>query len=119
MINSPEDIFFTLFFVFFFLTALSWITFAQFSMRRIEQKIQADGLPNDFSWDGVGARVFSYAFAIVFPENLALRLNRLMDVSTIRSYAVKADAIRGAIFLSVTYIWITIIFIGAAMGFSD
>lgn len=73
-------------------------------MRRIEHKIQADGLPNDFSWDGIGARVFSYAFAIVFPENLALRLNRLMGVSTIRSYAVKADVIRGVIFLSVTYI---------------
>lgn len=52
MINNSEDIFFSLFFLFFILTGLAWIIFAQFSMRPIEKSTKADATPDGFTWDG-------------------------------------------------------------------
>jgi hypothetical protein len=119
MFESTQGKFFTLLLLVTAFMAISWLTFAQLSMRPIEKKMKADDKPDSFSWDGVGARIFSYAFAIVFPEKFALRLNRLMDVTTIRSYANKSDRWRGALFLSITYTWLILILSGAALGLFD
>lgn len=107
------------FFALFIASAISWLTFAQLSMRPMEKRMKADGVPNGFVWDGVGARIFSYAFAIVLPEKFALRLTRLMDVKLIRSYASRADWWRGLFFLSITYTWILIVFVIAAIDHFD
>lgn len=117
MINNSEDIFFSLFFLLFFLTAIAWITFAHFTMRPIEKRMKADDLPNDFLWDGVGARISFYAFAIVFPRKFAIRLNRLMNVDAIRHYANKFDWFRGVCFLIAINAWLLSIMIGLALGF--
>ena len=114
----PKDFEFwsaAIFFGLFIAAAISWITFARFSMRPLEKRMTADGIQIGFQWDGVGARIFSYAFAIVFPENFALRLTRLMDVKLIRSYANKADWWRGFFFLTITYIWLLVVFIAFAI----
>lgn len=119
MINNTEDIFFTLFFLFFICTGITWIIFAQFTMRPIEKRMKADAIANNFLWDGVGARISFYAFAIVFPRKLALRLDRLMNVEAIRRYAGKSDWLRGFFFLVATNIWLVIIIVGVALGYSD
>ncbi len=119
MINNSEDVFFSLVFLFFIFMGLAWIIFARFSMRPMEKKMNADGLPNQFAWDGVGGRITFYALAIVLPERFALRLNRLMDVSAIRSYANKWDWWRGLIFIGVTNTWIISIFGGTVFGLFD
>lgn len=36
------------FFGLFMLTAIAWITFAHFTMRPIEKKMKADGIPSGF-----------------------------------------------------------------------
>lgn len=88
-------------------------------MKPIEERMKADGIPNSFSWDGVGIRVMSYAFAIVFPEKLALRLNRLIDAEVVRRYADQSDWWRGLIFLMTSYTWLILAFIGVALGYSE
>lgn len=87
MLNTAQDWFFLTVLVCTGLAAVSWLTFAQLSMRPMERRMKADGIPNQFKWDGVGARISLYALAIVFPEKFALRFHRLMDVKLIRSYA--------------------------------
>ena len=119
MLNNAQDWFFLFLFISTGFTSVSLLIFAQFSMRPMEKKMKADGISNDFLWDGVGARVFSYAIAIVLPEKLALRLNRLMDVKRIRSYASKSDWWRGIFFLSITYSWLLAILIGSALGYAN
>lgn len=119
MLNSAQDWFFLFLLISTGFTSASLLIFAQFSMRPMEKKMKADGRTNDFLWDGVGARIFSYAFAIVFPEKLALRLNRLIDVKSIRSYARKSDWWRGVFFLSITYSWLVTILIGSALGYAN
>lgn len=100
----------------FLFVGIFWLIFAQSTMRRIEKALKADNAHNDFVWDGLGARIFSYAFAIVLPEKVAHRLNRLMDVKLIRSYATEADWWRGLFFLVITYLWLGVSLLGAALG---
>ncbi len=119
MLNTTQDWFFALVLVFTGLTAISWLVFGQLSMKRMEREMKADGLPNCFAWDGVGARITFYALAIVLPERIALRLKRLMDVEVIRSYATNFDWCRGLFFLTVTNTWIFFILGGTALGFFD
>lgn len=114
-----EDIFFGAFFILFILTAVAWITFAQFTMRPIEKKMISDALSNNFAWDGVGARISFYAFAIVLPKKIAIRLNRLMDVETIRRYSNKLDWFRGLFFLVSINTWLVVIVVGVVLGYSE
>lgn len=102
----------------FVISGIFWITFSQLTMRRIEKDIEKNMIDKGFVWDGLGSRIFPYAFAIVFPEKIALRFNRLIDVSLVRSYAVKGDWWRALFFLSSTYLWIAISLIGLALGFA-
>ena len=74
MINNTDDIFFTSFFIFFFLTAISWITFAQFTMRPLEKKFKADGIPKKFLWDGIGALSHSMPSQLLFRKKLRFAL---------------------------------------------
>ncbi len=119
MTTNTEDIFFYAFFLLLFFTVISWLAFSQLTMRPIEKRMKTDGIPNSFSWDGVGIRVMSYAFAIVFPEKYALRLNRLIDAAVVRRYAHKPDWWRGLVFLMTSYTWLILTFIGVALGYSE
>lgn len=96
----------------FIVMAVAWITFARLSMARIEHDVKKDGHPNTFQWDGLGGRVFFYAFAIVFSVNKANRINRLINVSLVRSYANYGDWLRGLIFIIASNICILVTFVG-------
>lgn len=119
IINTDQDWYFLSILILALATAISWITFAQLSMRPIEKSMKNDGVLNGFDKGGIGGRIFDYAFAIALPEKLALRLNSLMDVKLIRAYASEADRLRGVIFLTITYSWIATVSIGFILGYAD
>ena len=72
-------------------SCILWLVFAQFTMRRIERQIKEAGISVGFLWDGLGGRIVFYGYAIALPERLALRIERLINVNLVRSYANKAD----------------------------
>lgn len=101
-----NDFFMWGFLVLFLSGAFFLLTFAQFTMRRIEREIKRDVIdyvaPANFGDGGLS----SYAFAIVLPERAALRMVRLLDVEVIRSYATKTDWWLGLLFLITMDAWI-------------
>lgn len=96
----------------FMIMAIAWITFARLSMARIERDVKKDGHPDTFQWDGLGGRIFFYAFAIVFSESKAKRINKLINVSLVRSYATHGDWLRGLIFMIASNTCILVTFVG-------
>lgn len=88
-----------LLFSLFIIMATAWITFARLTMARIERDMKKDSVPEGFLWDGLGGRIFFYAFAIVFSESKAKRIDKLINVSLVRSYANHRDWHRGLIFI--------------------
>lgn len=101
------------------MSCLLWLAFAHFTMRPIEKRMKKEGLPDSFTWDGTGGRIIFYACALALPERFADRINpRLIDAPLIRSYASRADRLRGIVFLSAFSIWILIGFIGVLLGFA-
>ncbi len=114
--SKELEFWFTVFFFGFFIaTAITWILFARLSMARIERNIQRDAHPESFAWDGVGGRIVFYALAIVLPERIAMRIDKLIDVSLVRQYATKKDWAIGISFLVVADIWIFICVVGIAL----
>lgn len=101
--------------VLFISMSATWIIFARLSMARIEKLIEEGVFQKNFQWDGIGSRIFLYAFAIVFPEKKAKRLSRLIDVDLVRGHANRADWVRGVIFLCTTYSCIILVFVGFFM----
>lgn len=87
-------------------SGLFLLAFAKFTMRRIEREIKRDAIdyvaPANFGDGGL----VSYAFAIVLPERVALRMVRLLDVELIRSYATKTDWWLSLLFLITMDAWI-------------
>lgn len=76
-------------------TFVSWLIFARLSMARIERSMAKDGLPRPCPWDGPGARIVLYAYAIALPKKLAERLDiRLINDPLVRRYASGADWFR-------------------------
>lgn len=72
----------------------SWLVFGRLTTARIEREIRKDGLPRPCPWDGPGARIVWYAWAIALPVG---RFNRLddpmIDVSLVRRYATRIDRV--------------------------
>jgi hypothetical protein len=87
-------------------TAIFLLLFAQRTMRRIEKQVKKDNLQAQRSLDFGGSRVVTYAYAIVLPEHLALRIERLIDVRLVRHYANKADKVIGMLFIIASHLWI-------------
>lgn len=87
------------------------LTFAQFTMRRIEKQIKKDGVAFKEHFDFGGTKIVDYAIAIVLSERAALRIERLIDVRVVRSYATKTDWWLGLLFLITMSTWILFMFI--------
>lgn len=100
----------------FLFMAIAWLIFARLTMHRIELQMKNDNIPDSFLWDGIGGRIFFYAFAIAFPVGLAKRMNQLIDVSLVRSYSNEADMYRGIIFLIATFGCTVVTLIGILIG---
>jgi len=95
-----KDWFLSITLVLFLFTAFSWISFARFSMGRIEKLIKEQGGPDSFAWDGIGVRTIFFAYAIVLPQRYGIRLEkRLIQSSLVRCYSSRFDRINGLILL--------------------
>lgn len=96
---------------------IMWLSFAHFTMRRIEKQMKDDGLPDSFLWDGVGGRIIFYAYAIALPQKIALKFDRrLIDSGLVRSYASSRDRLRAKLFLLFINVWIVGCFVGFFCG---
>lgn len=84
--------------------APSWLLFGRLTMARIEKSIQADGEPRPCPWDGPGARIIWYAWAIAVPMG---RFNPaddpLIDVPLVRKYSTRSDKVLAITMLSSTW----------------
>jgi hypothetical protein len=87
-------------------TAIFLLLLAQRTMRRIEKQIRKDGLDMQQPLDFGGSKIVTYAYAIVLPEHLALRIERLIDVRLVRRYANKVDSVIGMLFIMASHLWI-------------
>jgi hypothetical protein len=113
MAVMPLKFWFVVLFVNLFIAmAITWILFARLSMARIERQMKQDNRLIGFEWDGIGSRIFLYAFAIVFSDARAKRIDRLINVSLVRSYSTHGDWLRGLFFLIASNVWAAVIFIG-------
>src|SRR5690625_4749866 len=90
----------------------SLLAFASLSMATIEKLIKKDGLPRPCPWDGPGARIFWYAWAIALPVGRANREDDpLIDVPLVRSYATKGDTIRAIVFMVAQALFVVVLFL--------
>ena len=100
MTSTPKEYFLLVLLVLFLIAATSWIVFARFTMSRIEKRMSEKGFLNVANWDGIGARVILYAYALVLPQKYAQRIeSRLINSISVKSYSDSKDRISGIIFL--------------------
>lgn len=93
-------------------TFISWLIFVRLSMARIERAMKRDGVPRPCPWDGPGARIVLYAYAIALPQRIAERMDiRLIDVPLVRRYASHADWFPALVFLIVGHSFVVSVFI--------
>lgn len=97
-------------------TGIFLLLFAQLTMRRIEKQIKSDNALSYQPLDFGGSRIITYAYAIIFPEHIALRIARLIDVRLIRSYANKTDWVLGLLLIATSHLWIVITLLFAVLG---
>jgi hypothetical protein len=101
-----NDFFMWGFLILFLSSAFFLLTFAQFTMRRIEREIKRDVIDYVKPVNVGDGGLVSYAFAIVLPERPALRLAHFLDVELIRTYATKTDWWLSLLFLLTMDAWI-------------
>lgn len=73
----------------FFIFATSWICFARISMTYIEREMKKEGKEPP-QWDGMGARIVGYAFAIALPKD-SLKNYILVDAETAKRLSRPLD----------------------------
>ncbi|MDX1536236.1 hypothetical protein [Arsukibacterium sp.] len=85
-------------------TVISWLVFAQFSMRPIERKMQAGNRDKISQWDGPGWRVMWYAWAIFLPIcGFNNSRDPLLDPVEVKKHVGRKDRILAAwFFISIT-----------------
>ena len=85
-------------------TIISWLVFAQFSMRPIEKKMQASNKDKISKWDGPGWRVMWYAWAIFLPIcGFNNSRDPLLDPVEVKRHVGRKDRILAAwFFISIT-----------------
>lgn len=85
-------------------TVISWLVFAQFSMRPIEKKMQASNKDKISQWDGPGWRVMWYAWAIFLPIcGFNNSHDPLLDPIEVKKHVSRKDRILAAwFFISIT-----------------
>lgn len=94
----------------------SLLVFSRMSMARIEKRIQDDGLPRPCPWDGPGARIFWYAWALSFPVGRANREDDpFIDVPLVKSYATKFDEVRAIAFVVAQSLFIVLLILFVAL----
>jgi hypothetical protein len=93
--------------------AISWLVFAQCSMRPLEKKLRELKSDNISDWDGPGWRTATYAIKLVLPPHIWGNYNMFLDPYLLHKIATSADKQRAVWFwLS----WLTAI--AMAIGFT-
>ncbi|WP_215396789.1 hypothetical protein [Rheinheimera oceanensis] len=83
---------------------ISWLVFAQFSMRPIERKMRAARKDTISKWDGPGWRVMWYAWAIFLPIcGFNNSRDPLLNPVEVKKYASRKDWILAAWFFISAY----------------
>jgi hypothetical protein len=83
---------------------ISWLVFAQFSMRPIEKKLRAAQKDTVSKWDGPGWRVMWYAWAIFLPIcGFNNSRDPLLNPVEVKKYASRKDWILAAWFFISAY----------------
>lgn len=90
-------------------TGIFMISFAQFTMRRMEKQLTKESLSAQIRGDFGGGRVIRYALAILLPAHLSKNLNRLIDVELVRSRATNADWWRALLFGVTSGMWLVLL----------
>lgn len=99
--------------ILFVLSAVTWIAFGRVTMGRIERELKKDGVPRPASWDALGYRIFSYAWALVFSEERWKASNDfLLDANLVRQYARPVDRVLGSLFIIATHLGALVVFVG-------
>lgn|SRR5690625_1997732 len=112
--KSAEEWYLVISLIIIIIMFISMLAFGRLSMATIEKKIKRDGLPRPCPWDGPGARIIWYAYAIGLPVG---RLNRIddpmIDVGLVRKYATAADRLRAVVLLVSSNAFLVVLLIGA------
>lgn len=91
----------------------SWLVFGRLCMARIERELKTEGIRRPCPWDGPGARIVWYAWAIAIPVG---RFNKLddpfIDVPLVRERATRQDKVIATVMLASTAAMMTLIFFG-------
>lgn len=97
-------------------TFLSWIVFGR-RMARIERAIRNDGKERPCPWDGPGARIVWYAWAIALPIG---RFNPLDDpfieVQLVRDYSNHTDRIAAIMMMISTGLAVLMTLVGSLLS---
>ncbi|UZJ46018.1 hypothetical protein [Marinimicrobium sp. C6131] len=113
MFETPKDWYFAVSLVISMTTFIAMLLFGRLSMAGIEKRIKQDGLPRPCPWDGPGARIVWYAYAIGLPVG---RFNRaddpMINVGLVRKYATSADRIRAVVLLVFSNLFLVNLFVG-------
>lgn len=95
---------------------VTWLAFGRLAAR-LERRIAADGVTRPCPWDGPGARIVWYAWAIAFPVGRFNRLDDpLIDVGLVRRYATRVDKRVSVAMLSTTLALIVLMIAGSLLG---
>ena len=110
-LQIAKDLFFPVFGLAFFSFAISLLVFTRRTVARIERDMEKDGIPRPALWDGVGARVFWYAYSIGIDEGHWLRPRNnefsefIFESRLIVDYVIPSDRRRARIFLITTTVF--------------
>lgn len=101
MLESSQDWFFLVTLIVGLTAFTSWLAFGRLTMARIDRAIKRSGLPRPCQWDGPGARIILYAYAVALPSRLSNRIDtRLVDASVIRRFSRPSDRLGGLILVA-------------------
>lgn len=107
-----SDWFLLLVSVFFVLSAVAWVAFGRLTMGRIEKELKSEGIPRPASWDVVGYRILSYAWALVLSERRWKASDDfLLDVGLVRRYARPVDRVLCVLFIATTHGGALVVFV--------
>lgn len=94
-------------------TFTAWLLFGRLTMARIERDLKREGLERPCPWDGPGARIVWYAWAIAVPVG---KLNRsddpLINVPLVRDRAKGLDKVLAFVMLVSSALMIFLILVG-------
>lgn len=90
-------------------TGIFMISFAQFTMRRMEKQFAKESRSAQIRGDFGGGRIIRYALVILLPANLSTNLNRLIDVELVRAHMSNGDWWRALLFIFSSSFWILLI----------